>query len=512
MYETYSATCQALVGSPDQSETATKTQENLGTAIMTRGAQAERYCARCGSRLNQYNLGSHCAPCEVACRDERQQPSPVPAAFWQTDQMRDALATWHMGRVIFAYRTHPFHGRPLPQEQIANWLSLTQAQLSRIEKGPAPEQMSKLVRWAVTLAIPPELLWFKLPAGSSATLDQVNRQEFVRAALSVSVAAATHQPLLELLRKIEPTPIPSTVGLTEIEQVRTAAREFSSWDHTYGGGLVREAVSAQLRYAVTLLGSSCAEKHRQELHSAVGFLGHTAGFMAFDAYAHTDARSMFQLGLTCAEEVGDWHLRGKVLSSMARQAIWCGHPDDGLTFIELAMVRADRLTATERAMLHSARARALAKLHRPDEAVRAVGQADDEFAHASPHNDPPWMAYYDAAQHSGDTGHALFDVALDGRFVSEARHRLEAAVSGHSAAFVRSRAISGIKLASLTMATGDPGEAVAFGRSALADAGRLRSRRAADDLRELRMFAQPHSQETEVEDLQACIDSRLVDA
>lgn len=479
---------------------------------MTRVPETQRYCARCGSRLNRYNLDSLCAPCGVASRDELQAPSPVPSAFWQTDQMRDALATWHMGRVIFAYRTHPFHGRPLPQELVANWLELTQAQLSRIEKGPAPEQLSKLIRWAKTIGIPPELLWFKLPAGSGATLDDVNRQEFIRAALSASVAAATQQPLLELLGRVEPTPIPSMIGLTEIEQVRTAAREFSSWDHTYGGGLVREAVSAQLRYAVNLLGANCAEKRRAELHSAVGFLGHTAGFMAFDAYAHTDARSMFQLGLTCAEEVGDWHLRGKVLSSMARQAIWCGHPDDGLTFIELAMVRADRLTATERAMLHAARARALAKLHRIEEAVRAVGHADDEFAHASPGNDPPWMAYYDAAQHSGDTGHALFDVALDGRFVGEARSRLETAVAGHTDAFVRSRAISGIKLASLTMATGDPLEAATFGQAALVDAGHLRSRRAADDLRELRMFAQPRAQTTEVEELRARIDSTLVPA
>ncbi len=479
---------------------------------MTRTPQTQRYCARCGTRLNHYNAGTLCAPCELVCRDHRQQPPLLPPAFWLTDQMRDALATWHMGRVIFAYRTHPFHGRALPQELVANWLGLTQAQLSRIEKGPAPEQLSKLIRWAEVLAVPAEQLWFKLPVTSGATLDGVNRQEFVRAALGVTVAAVTQKPLLELLGTIQPTPIPSSVGLGEIEQVRMAAREFSSWDHTYGGGLVREAVAAQLRYAVNLLGANCAEKYRTELHSAVGFLGHTAGFMAFDAYAHADARSMFQLGLTCAEEVGDWHLRGKVLSSMARQAIWCGNPDEGLTFIELAMVRADRLTATERAMLHAARARALAKLHRTEEAVRSVGQADEQFASASPENDPPWMAYYDAAQHSGDTGHALFDVALDGRFVGEARQRLETAVAGHTAAFVRSRAISGIKLASLTMATGDPVEAASFGRAALIDAGNVRSRRAADDLRELRAFAAPHSQAGEVEELDARIGRALVGA
>ncbi|WP_253798492.1 helix-turn-helix domain-containing protein [Nocardia amikacinitolerans] len=87
----------------------------------------------------------------------------MPSTFWQTDQMRDALATWHMGLVIHAYRTHPYHGRALPQEVVAAWLGLTQALLSRIEKGTAPDQISKLTRWAEALGIPGELLWFKLP-------------------------------------------------------------------------------------------------------------------------------------------------------------------------------------------------------------------------------------------------------------------------------------------------------------------------------------------------------------
>jgi transcriptional regulator with XRE-family HTH domain len=77
--------------------------------------------------------------------------------------MRDALATWHLGRVIFAYRTHPWHPRPLSQETVGNWLGLTQAQLSRIENGRAPEELTKLVCWAQILGIPGELLWFKLP-------------------------------------------------------------------------------------------------------------------------------------------------------------------------------------------------------------------------------------------------------------------------------------------------------------------------------------------------------------
>ncbi|WP_198037058.1 helix-turn-helix domain-containing protein [Nocardia sp. BMG51109] len=130
---------------------------------MKREPEQQRYCARCGSRLNRYNAEILCGPCNLTARDEALHPPTVPPDFWQTDKIRDALATWHMGRVIFAYRTHPYHGRPLPQELVANWLELTQAQLSRIEKGPAPEQISKLIRWAEILDIPADLLWFKLP-------------------------------------------------------------------------------------------------------------------------------------------------------------------------------------------------------------------------------------------------------------------------------------------------------------------------------------------------------------
>jgi hypothetical protein len=77
--------------------------------------------------------------------------------------MRSALATWHMGRVIHVYRHHPWHGQVLKQSVVGNWFGLTQTQLSRIENGRAPEEMSKLVRWAKLLGIPPGLLWFKMP-------------------------------------------------------------------------------------------------------------------------------------------------------------------------------------------------------------------------------------------------------------------------------------------------------------------------------------------------------------
>ena len=125
--------------------------------------QEPRYCNRCGGRLARDNTGARCAACSRADGDGLARPPAVPAGFWDADLMRDAFATWHIGRVIGAYRTHPYHGRPLSQELVGSWLGLTQGQVSRIENGRAPEELTKLICYAKILGIPQRHLWFALP-------------------------------------------------------------------------------------------------------------------------------------------------------------------------------------------------------------------------------------------------------------------------------------------------------------------------------------------------------------
>lgn len=128
---------------------------------------------------------------------------------------------------------------------------------------------------------------------------------------------------------------------------------------------------------------------------------------------------------------------------------------------------------------------------------------------AEPANDPLWMAYYDDAQHAGDTGHALWELAVQGRFVTDATTRLERAASGHGDGAARSRAISQTKLASLVMVTGDPVEAALLGTGALEVATPIKSRRAADDLRMLSGYARAHQHVDEVVELREHIDSAV---
>jgi hypothetical protein len=240
---------------------------------------------------------------------------------------------------------------------------------------------------------------------------------------------------------------------------------FANWDFTYGGGLAREAVMSQLRWSAGLLDATCPARLRPELFSAVGALADVAGYMAFDVYAHDDARQVFRFALACAEQAGDWHLRAYVLDSLAIQATRTGRPDEALTLTEQGLVRSDRLTETGQSMLNTSRARALAKMRRVNETLTAIGTAEDHFAQSTPADDPSFLANWNAAFLAGNTGQALFDLAILDHDPAQATDRLTAAAAEHTACHTRPRAICLTKLASLTMAIGDPLQAATIGHA-----------------------------------------------
>lgn len=156
-------------------------------------------------RLARDNVDSQCSSCR---RGSALKPPEVPRDFWNTTQMQHALATRHIGRIIYVYRTHQWHGRQLSQDVVAGWLSLTQPQLSRIESGRAIEDLGRLIPYARTLGIPRELLWFKLPDGDHGGIDSqpvftlpviVNGQSVL---LPIDIEAARAQGLDVLLDQL----------------------------------------------------------------------------------------------------------------------------------------------------------------------------------------------------------------------------------------------------------------------------------------------------------------------
>ncbi|WP_105968427.1 helix-turn-helix transcriptional regulator [Streptomyces geranii] len=301
------------------------------------------------------------------------------------------------------------------------------------------------------------------------------------------LAALNPASFADLIPQIVQTQLPSVVRPEDIEQVRVAAKTHAGWDNLYGGGgIVRASSIGQFIWAKSLLDIRCPPDHEADLFTAVGHLATVMGASAFDAYEHGDATRLLEFGTWCAERADNWHLRARALSWRARHAIWCGSPDMGLTHADNGLVRADRLTPREQSVLHNARARAWAKMRNRQETLAAIGRSDEVFGRAKDGEDAAWMAYYDHAQHHGDTGHAAFDITLLADQPPKlAIARLQTAINGHTDAFVRSRAMSGTKLATLTMAIGDPQEAVSIAHRALNEVGQLRSKRAVTDVQDL---------------------------
>lgn len=122
-----------------------------------------RVCPQCDMPIARDNKGPLCTACQKKSSNALFGAPEVPHWFWDTTQMREALRTRHMGKVVQAFRRHPYHGRTISQSVAAGWLHLTQSQLSRIESGPSVQDLDRLIHWAHILRIPSALLWFASP-------------------------------------------------------------------------------------------------------------------------------------------------------------------------------------------------------------------------------------------------------------------------------------------------------------------------------------------------------------
>jgi hypothetical protein len=102
------------------------------------------------------------------------------------------------------------------------------------------------------------------------------------------------------------------------------------------------------------------------------------------------------------------------------------------------------------------------------------------------------VAFYSSAQLAGDSGHALWPLALRGQHVHTAADRLRRAADSYPVGYARSRTLGLTRLASLTFAQGDPAEAVGVATDALDETGSVQSHRVADNLIALRRVARRH--------------------
>ncbi|MEU5722739.1 XRE family transcriptional regulator [Micromonospora sp. NPDC047738] len=453
-------------------------------------------CPRCGGRLARDNDSGRCAPCQAAERDRLSSPPAVPASFWEHGPVRQALAERHLGRVIRAYRYHPYHGRnPLPQTVVAGWLGITQAQLSRVENGPPLVHLDRLTHWATLLGIPASRLWFTLPGrlpvpppqpaeNTPPDLDQPMATDEGRRALLAGIAAvAAGAGLLGTVA----VPRPRRLGSADIVRLNAVLELYRSVDYECGGGLLYREVDRFAQSVYGLLDWSHPEALAPQLVASVAAVRQLAGWTALDAGLHDHAQRHFVAAERAALAADDVLLTARVRYCQARQLQHQRHNRDALATLQLARLQlGSAATPAVSAMLYGAEAASLAALGERRDALTTLGRSTDAFDRVVVDQEPEWMLFYDRGELLAQYGRVYRDLArTDSRYAPEAVRWVREAVAAFGPQNVRSLVLNEVGLCSALFLADDPDQAIVVGRRVIKRAGSLTSRRTVDRVRNL---------------------------
>ncbi|MEU3982195.1 hypothetical protein AB0F77_19190 [Streptomyces sp. NPDC026672] len=322
------------------------------------------------------------------------------------------------------------------------------------------------------------------------------RRGFLGTSLALSAGPSLIEPMQRWLVPSPAAPLPEPepaeprrpgrLSKPELELLETTTVMFRQWDAQCGGGLRRKAVVGQLHEVTDLLQESQPEATALKLFKVAAELAELAGWMSYDVGLQPTAQKYFVLALHAAKEAGDKPLGSYVLSSLSRQMIHLGRPDDALELIHLAQYGSrDCASPRTQSMLYAMEARAYANMGQPGRCKRAVRMAEDTFAEADEWDepDPDWIRFFSEAELHGENSHSFRDLAyVAGRspaYASMAEPLMRRAVDlfADDPEHQRSYALNLIGLATVHLLRDEPEESTVLASRAMGIAKKVRSER-----------------------------------
>jgi len=323
------------------------------------------------------------------------------------------------------------------------------------------------------------------------------RRGFLGTSLALSAGPSLIEPMQRWLvpspqaPQSEPEPPaaprrPGRLSKPELDLLESTTVMFRQWDAQCGGGLRRKAVVGQLHEVTDLLQEPQPEATTRKLFKVAGELAELAGWMSYDVGLQPTAQKYFVLALHAAKEAGDKPLGSYILSSMSRQMIHLGRPDDALELIHLAQYGSrDCASPRTQSMLYAMEARAYANMGQPGKCKRAVRMAEDTFADVDEWDDPDpdWIRFFSEAELHGENSHSYRDLAyVAGRsptYASLAEPVMQQAVELFSRdnEHQRSYALNLIGMATVHLLQREPERSAVLAEQAMHIAKKVRSER-----------------------------------
>ncbi|MBJ7904669.1 hypothetical protein ABZW47_07840 [Streptomyces sp. NPDC004549] len=324
------------------------------------------------------------------------------------------------------------------------------------------------------------------------------RRGFLGTSLGLAAGPALVEPMQRWLVPSPSSPLPpgpdplhdsrrpGRLSRPELELLESTTRMFRQWDAQCGGGLRRKAVVGQLHEVTDLLQEPQPEATTRRLFKVAAELAELAGWMSYDVGLQPTAQKYFVLALHAAKEAGDKPLGSYILSSMSRQMIHLGRPDDALELIHLAQYGSrDCAGPRTQSMLYAMEARAYANMGQPGKCKRAVRMAEDTFSESDEWDepDPDWIRFFSEAELHGENSHSFRDLAyVAGRsptYASLAEPLMERAVElfAKDDEHQRSYALNLIGMATVHLLQREPEHSTEYAKRAMDIARKVRSER-----------------------------------
>ncbi len=367
---------------------------------------APRYCMRCGSRLTRDSRASMCAPCRQLSGIGSDHAPDLGADFWYTDQMRDSFVSRDMGAVVRAYRYHPAHGhKVLPQETVSRWLgTVTQSQLSRIESGRnRVDTLDKLIHYARSLKMPPDLLWFELPEENEGAPKR-----------SGDVFALPDGPLVS-----------ATSSHTEsalADSLLETLELYSRMDNLAGPHSLVDIAPRQLRFIEDLLSNARGKDRKQLLHVGARY-AEFAGWIYQDTGALNSAMQMSSIALDFAQETGDETLISYILMRRSNIATDAKRPELALKLADAALDKATHLPPRYCAVALRQRAHSFAQLAQPDDCAHTLEGAF-KLAEQSVDSEKDLAQYCTPEYVEMEAAHCWIELGQSDKAISALQHSL----------------------------------------------------------------------------------------